>query len=263
MGTVNVLVHGLFFMHLSDNGKELELVAPPLKKLHNFLGGVRGQLIKLHGSVSWNNIGLQGNPAPNLGDIKKSILRFNMSETGLGGWKRQNFAGTITLPWPLGFFSIRCDVFDTSFLYDKKFLNIANNIIKNCRGDAKSRVSFITCLQYRYTAGVNIPGWTPGTNLHCYCEPCTKDSVDETNRDYVDARAIFTNGPQFDLQMDQAAGSVITPRGAQCPTVPNGLNIDDDYSLPEDPLRVAQGICKNEEVENISPANCPNFFVGP
>jgi hypothetical protein len=263
MGEVNVLVHGLFFMRLSENARYLELIAPTLAQKHNFLGGVRGQLVTLNGDAIWTNIGLTGNPIANLNDVKSSILQFSINDTGLSDWKRQNFFGTITLPWPLGFFSIRCDFFDRSFLYDTNFPNIASNIKAKCRKDANSKVSFITCLQYRYTGGVAFPGWTPGTNLHCYYEPCKKHSITEVNKDLSDAASIFVNQDKFDLQMDQKAGDIFTPRGEPCPNLPNSLDVDDDYSFPEDPLRFSQGICKPLITENINPANCPNFFVGP
>lgn len=263
MNSINILVHGLYFMRVSENGRNLELITPPLTKPHNFLGGVRGQLMTLHGDVFWNNIGLNGKPQPDLADVRKSILKFNITECGLGGWNRNNFSGTITLPWPLGFYSIRCDFFDRSFLSDQRYKNIAGNITTNCRIDSNSKVSFITCLQYGYTSGVAFPGWTPGTNLHCYYEPCVKDTIQEVNKDLSDAASLFMNTNKFDLQMDQAAGSVFTPRGEQCPNLPSGLDIDDDYSLPEDPFRLIQGICKRSTLENINPANCPNFFVGP
>ena len=263
MGNVNVLVHGLFFMRLSENGRNLELITPTLTNPHNFLGGVRGQLMTLHGDVLWNNIGLNGKAQPDSTDVRKSILRFNINDCNLGGWNRKNFAGTITLPWPLGFFSIRCDFFDRSFLYDQKYPNVSGNIKTNCRADSNSKVSFITCLQYGYTGGVAFPGWNPGTNLHCYFEPCVKHKIDEVNQDLSEAANIFTNKGNFDLKMDQAAGNIFTPRGEQCPNLPPGLDVDDDYSLPEDPFRISQGICKQIVIENINPANCPNFFVGP
>lgn len=264
MGIINVLVHGLFFMRVSENNSDLELVVPPLSRPHHFVGGVRGQLAILPNNATWIGIGLNGKPIANAAEVPKSILRFNLGTTGLGTFDRQKFAGTLTLPWPLAFFSIRCDVFDTSFLYDRTgTTNIADDIARNCRANSSSKISFISCLQYSYTSGINLPGWTPGINLHCYNEACNKESIDEVNQDFSDAGAVFTNSKGFDLRMAQAAGSVVTPRGKPCPTLPGGLNIDDDYSLPEDPLRMAQGICKDVIVRNVSPANCPNFFVGP
>jgi hypothetical protein len=264
MESILVLVHGLFFMRASENQLNLELVVPPLTNPHNFLGGVRGQLVTLHQDVFWTNIGLIGKNRANEADVRKSILQFSMSKTQLGGWQRQNFAGTITVPWPLNFFSIRCDFFDRTFLYDKsKTTIVGDNITSTCRGnDPNAKVSFITCLQYNYTSGVAFPGWTPGTNLHCYNEPCVKEEIDAVNQDFADASSIFINGGKFDLRMDKAAGSVSTQRGEQCPNLPNGLDVDDDYSFPEDPLRLVQGICKDIVTKSISPANCPNFFVG-
>lgn len=265
MGSILVLVHGLFFMRVSENRQYLELIVPPVKN-HNFLGGVRGQLVTLHGDVSWTNIGLIGaRIPPNETDVRKSILQISMSKTQLGGWRRDKFAGTITLPWPLAFFSIRCDFFARTFLYDKsKTTVVGDNIRDNCGGkDPNSKVSFITCLQYSYTSGISFPGWTPGTNLHCYNEPCEKEEIDGVNQDFSDASAIFVNSNNFDLRMDKTAGAVTTARGEQCPNLPTGLDVDDDYSFPEDPLRLVQGICKPKLTENVSPANCPNFFVGP
>jgi hypothetical protein len=262
MGSVLVLVHGLFFMHISENRRYLELIVPPLTKPHNFLGGVRGQLVTLHGDVGLTNIGLNGNSQTNEGDVRKSILQFSMSKTQLGGWQRQNFAGTITLPWPLGFFPIRCDFFDRSFLYDRRKTNIASDITRHCGAVSNSKVSFITCLQYNYTSGIAFPGWSPNTNLHLYNEPCVKETIDDVNQDLSDASSIFVNSDRFDLRMDKAAETISTPRGEQCPNLPSGLDIEDDYSLPEDPLRLVQGICKDIVIKNVSPANCPNVFVG-
>lgn len=265
MGSVLVLVHGLFFMRVSENRRYLELIVPPLTNPHNFLGGVRGQLVTLHGDVAWTNIGLIGKTQPNEADVRKSILQISMSKTQLGGWNRDKFAGTITLPWPVAFFSIRCDYFGRSFLYDTtKPHVIGDNIRDNCGGkDPNAKVSFITCLQYSYTSGIAFPGWSPNTNLHCYNEPCNKEKIDGVNQDFLDASAIFVNKDNFDLKMAQTAGDISTARGEQCPNLPPGLDVDDDYTFPEDPLRLVQGICKPTLTESVSPANCPNFFVGP
>lgn len=280
---VNVFVHGLIFMRQNPADKSLlELIVPPLTGLdHLFLGGVRevpDGLISLSANENWSTIGLNGKsaapPPPNStisADVPSSVLQFSIKETNLGDWDPASFDGTLTLPWPLAFFSVRCDSFNRAFKYDKtRTTVIGDNIAQHCKGgNPDVRVGFITCLQYTYTKSITIDHWQPGRNLHCYFEPCQKHNIDDVNQDFSDAGDVFTNSDVFDLQMERSAGSIVTGRDQNCSQI-SGFNKEDDYSLTDDPIAQGdRGVCSlrvqddQGELPNINPSNCPNFFVGP
>lgn len=270
---VNVFVHGLFFMRLGAEGTTLELIVPSISTSpqHQFLGGVRKQLQRLNGQVQWTNIGLIGKTItqPPVGqmppDIPSSIPQFSISKTGLQGFNESMFAGIVFLPWPLDFFSVRCDNFDSTFLFDPTKPIIGADIKQHCRGtDPNAQVGFITCLQYMFDTGVTLPSWSPGMNLHIYFEPCRKHTIDEVNQDLAEAAQIFLAPNNFDIQMQPSAGAHTTIRGSMCKRIPPGFNKDDDFSMHEDPEPKSQGFCPKADATAgaLNPANCPNFFVG-
>jgi hypothetical protein len=292
-GAVNVLVHGLIFMRLSAGQTYLELVVPKLTEAsdrrHHFFIGATGALQEQSTGtvVDWRDIGLTGSPAERLNpgqlpsNLKKSVLQFSISTTGLEGWNSAYEGGKVLLRWPKRFSSIRCDYFDRAFLYydDTTAPKVIGNAIKqNCRGkDPNAKIGLVTCLEYTYdpASGVNVPGWQPGINLHCYFEPFMKHSIDDVNEDLGQAAQLFQYPANFDLQMLQAAGTVITNPGEPCADPPSGIQQGDDSSLggdlesPFSALKKNSSSPKNADhgvnpfMVNVSPANCPSFFVGP
>lgn len=258
---VDVMVHGLFFMW--QNGDNLELIAPSVNTgsstKHHFLGGFRGRLQKLTGTVDWLNIGLIGKkPSSPTDGLKPSVLQFSLTDTQLGVWKSDPsiYEGRIVLPWPLEFYSLRCDDFGNSFKHLSP--NVGANIDKYCK--AYNRIGVITCLRYAYSS--SLPA--PNQNIHCYFQPCTKHSIAEVNDDLKLAGNCFSNCQNFDLEMDRSVGSIYTPPALSCPSTPPEAITDDCYSLDDDPLRPID-LCPppHAEVFNVNPANCPNFYVRP
>lgn len=291
-GAVNVLVHGLIFMRLSAGQTYLELVIPQLSEAsnnpHHFVVGATGTLREQNKGtvVDWRNIGLTGSPAQPLNpgqmppNLKKSVLQFSISTTGVGGWNSAYEGGKVLLRWPKRLSSIRCDYFDRVFLYDNTTPRkvIGDAIKQNCRGtDPNAKIGLVTCLEYTYdpASGVNVPGWQPGVNLHCYFEPFTKHSIDDVNEDLGQAAQLFQYPANFDLQMLQDAGGVITNSGEPCPDSPSGIQVNDDQSLGGELTATISASEKNSRFPkntdikvtpvtvNVSPANCPSFFVGP
>jgi hypothetical protein len=198
--------------------------------------------------------------------LPSTIPQFSLTTTGLNDFNEAKFVAKVVLPWPKDFFTVRCHNFDKGFLFDPAFTIIGPEIKKRCRGnDRTAKVGFITCLQYTSETGVNLPDWSRGTNVHVYFEPCKKHTITEVNDDLKKARDIFVVPGNFDLQMLQTAGSVITPRGSMCSRVPPGFDKDkDDFSLHEDLEPRKQGFCPPVVPgSGLNPSNCPNFFVGP
>lgn len=285
---VNVLVHGLFFMRLHPTTKFLELIAPavdaestPKACRHRLLGGIRGHLKEYSGDVPWTEIGLNGADRLTLGQdnmpkyLKKSVLQFSMKDAGITDWNEKKFFGKFILPWPVAFYALRHDYWERSFVYytskSKKtgYTSKVGDAIKSrCYYGRNTEIGLVTCLQYTYEEGkgVHIPGWRPDINLHCYFEPCKKHSIEAVNNDLKKAGESFLPAGAFDLQMDvDALNDIVTPLGHN-PSTPPGYDKDDEYSLTDDPQK-PEDICAGAEgcpgIINVSPANCPNFFVGP
>lgn len=284
---INVLVHGLIFMHLSAGQAYLELIAPRLTEglsnPHLFMTGVRGSLTAQNGMVDWLRIGLYGRtpqPIPRgqmPENLKTSVLQFSISTTGLDDWNSAYIGGTVLLPWPNEISSIRCDYFDRTFLYDdsdpaRKVIGDA--IKQNCRGqDINAKTGLVTCLEYTYdtSKGIDtsqVPGWQPGSNLHCCFEPLMKHNIIQVNDDLGQAANLFKYPGKFDLRMRLDADDIFTNSGDHCKTTAPGIQPGDDLSLGEglnEPLRAKtnHSPTTQSKIFNVSPANCPNFFVGP
>jgi hypothetical protein len=277
------MVHGLFFMWLNPETKFLELIAPAVDKestpkpcRHRLAGGIRGHLQEYaNQNVDWTKIGLEGSDAPKPADVlknvKSSVLQFSMNKVGLKQWSEaKNFAGRFILPWPVEIYSLRHDYFERSFVYNRS--NVGDDIEYRCHRksgtpDRNAEIGLVTCLQYTYEdgQGVRIRPWRPDINLHCYFEPCKKHSIKQVNDDLKNAARAFEPAGKFDLQLNEKAlENVVTPIGRN-PKVPYGCHLEDEYSLTDDPQKPK--ICADAGgcigVLNVSPANCPNFFVGP
>src|SRR4051794_17565888 len=90
---VNVLVHGLFFMWLNQDGF-LELRAPavdpegtPKPCRHRLVGGIREHLQEYPGgAVDWTQVGLIGSDAPTL---NPDVLQFSMKDAHIDGWNEE------------------------------------------------------------------------------------------------------------------------------------------------------------------------------
>jgi hypothetical protein len=278
---VNVLVHGLFFMWLNQDTGFLELIAPSVDppdadNPHHLLGGIREHLQPYQGPIDWSDIGLMGSDAPTLKpgempqNLKSSILQFSMQEVGLTGWnkKDENFVGRFILPWPTEFYSLRHDYWERAFVYytpkDGNYSSKVGDAIKgHCYHDRNGEIGVITCLQYIYEDRISLPGWRPDINVHCYFEPCIKHSIFDVDADLKQAQKLFLPPDAFDLQMNVNLEGIVTPMGHN-PVLPPNYDKNDEYSLTDDPKK-PKDICASSGVSvvNVSPANCPNFFVGP
>jgi hypothetical protein len=277
---INVLVHGLFFMWLNQDTGFLELIAPRVDaegalNPHHLVGGIRGflQEYEYEDVIDWTQIGLIGSDPPSLkpGDLpanlKSSVLQFSMQSTGIKGWsdKSANFFGRFILPWPADFYSLRHDYWTRCFIYYPS--KVGDAISNRCyKSDPNAEIGLVTCLQYTYVEGqqIQIKNWRPDINLHCYFEPCQKHSIPEVNADLKNASGIFSPPGAFDLQMNDKVLNGVVTRPGNNPSTPPGYDKNDEYSLTDDPQK-PKDICTSPARYplNVSPANCPNFFVGP
>lgn len=289
-GTVNILLNGLFFMEV-DKANTLLVVSAPRVRDHSFLAGTRQNLQPSTG-FNWSNVGLTGkNPMfgsdPDIPtDIPPSILQFTKGEAGVGPRKPDPglYLGTVLLPWPLQIIPLRLanlPQFETGDAQHPK--HIAPKIMARCGG---SQIADIICLQYSYQfSSPVLPPTNPTMNFHLHMLCCKDDdgSVLHINDALTDAASIFTNQPNFDLQMK---GPITAANYDQHP--PLGVSVEDERAAIED------GACQGSQVvgassmknhphphksekktaasqandggtvekKTVSPANCPSFFVG-
>jgi hypothetical protein len=267
----NFFIHGLFFLEAKklDSGKwVLEIKAPKVSG-HVLLGGPRKNLGKLTDMDFTTNSGLPDNYAPTYDpshpenpiptDIKPSILQFTKDETKVGNlapYDPSLYLGRILLPWPKEFFSLRADNFP--YITAGKSV-VADKIKGRCRD---SKIGTVTCLQYPY----NLPG-----AYHIQLLACDYENVCHVNQALIEAKSIFKTPANFDFYIPSEMGATSTDD----PSVPGAVR-EDENSEKEDEPATWQRWCQNVIIphapcdcppgkicpENVSPANCPLFFVG-
>jgi hypothetical protein len=255
----NFFIHGLFFMELiTHNGKPaLEIKAPKVSG-HVLLGGARKNLNFIQ-DVDFTSLMpdlpsttptiVKPNPIPL--QVRKSVLQFSRAETGVGNLKAYDpsvYLGRIILPWPDDFYSLRAD----NFPYPGAGISTVADKVKNrCGG---SKIGTVTCIQYPY----KIPG-----SLHFHMLACEQEDVCHVDHALTEASKIFANPSKFDFQIGY--GMSQTPVDNNPPVT--GAIPEDENSAQEDEPNW-QKWCSNvtpSDVncpKNVSPANCPSFFVG-
>lgn len=266
-------------MTLSRDEKYLYIYAPLLRD-HHFAGGIRGSLHVYSGVIDWKDYDLRGGkptwPAvegkPDKMriplEVKPSMLQFTATETGVGPFVSDNSSaliGKIILPWPKSFWSLRCDKIQTHFRPKKS--KIATKIKDHCTGGRNAFIGSATCFRYDYAKPQfpPLPEWKQGNNIHFYLQPCTPHKMKEVNKDLQAAAAVFTNPKSFNLRFITKE-SPLTPRGKGNCTPPTGIDPEDERSLNEE--EAVKFICPHvyrfsKSLDNMNPANCPNFYVGP
>jgi hypothetical protein len=299
-GTVNILLNGLFFLEV-DKANKLLLISAPKVRDHTFLAGTRQNLQPSTG-FDWSpaSFGLTGKDPtfssdPDIPtDITNSILQFTKNETGVGPLKTDPslYFGKVILPWPLTITPLRIDHLPA---FDPSKTNVGPKIKARCG----SQIADVICLQYNYQfSGPVLPPTNPTTNFHLHML-CCKDSdgsVQHINDALTDAAGTFTNQGKFDLRMQGA----VQPTTIDQPPPITGVSPEDERAAIEDgACRGSQGVGassmknhpssgRNEkmknlssnpkgtkktaasqandggtvEAENVSPANCPSFFLG-
>jgi hypothetical protein len=280
-GNVNILLHGLFFMEQDDNNN-LVIRAPKLND-HVFLAGTTRNL-QAGTDMNWSKgYGLKGGtPSVSKGkgippEVKASILQFTREETGVGNFKTDPnlYFGTITLPWPQNFYPLRQG---GPLQFDLNRKNVGPAIANRCKGQIGTTI----CLQYGYDfSGPVLPGSTPTMNFQLHLASC-KDN-DHVN-DALDAASAIFNQPNFDLHILNSSTYTDVD---QDPGI-LGVSPEDEESADEDEPNFSHW-CPNAQrhpahrsqphhlkghkhkkncppnqvcAENVSPANCPTFFVG-
>lgn len=265
---VNILLHGLFFMTLE--GSNLRVYAPNIPN-HYFVGGIRGSRVKLQSGVQdLTGLGLKGKPMPDPdGDVNGSIMQFSISDVGgFNGLTDTDhngqplFKGSILLPWPLRIIGLRAG--DVSGFRTESG-SIADHIVANTRRKNKSTLGVVALLQYALPA-LDQAGGISQLNIHYYLQPCLPHEVDQVNADLIAAQSSFKNRAGFDLQMlVDVPPPPISPSGH----LEFGTAKEDEQSFDEERIVGAADVvfvCRNDPpppVHNVSPANCPIFFVGP
>jgi hypothetical protein len=298
-GRLNVLIHGLLFMRMVDREStpKVQLVAPRISG-HKFIGGAPGNLQVLSGDIKLLD-GLRGMSPTWKGsdktkiplDIKPSILQFLSTETLTGNLKTdvQSAFGTVLLPWPQEFFSLRCDGFSKYFESNPSTV-VGKNIKAHCNNGATD-IGVVTCLQYKCDfATPPLPGWIPTTNMHFYMLSSKGHDITTVNAALAEAANIFDGGTNpFDFRIVAMPSTPVpTPIGQDCSNV-IGISALDELSLDEWPSGWQHGmsdlvsrkqtdlhdttkatqprssaVAKVNPVDaNLNPANCPNFYVGP
>jgi hypothetical protein len=290
-GTLNILLNGLFFMERlpdptdpNNSSKSLLAIHAPKVTDHVFLAGTRSNLEASTGFDWSTGFGLTGgsttfdNPqSPEIPrELPASVLQFTRKETGVGGFKTDSnlFLGTVTLPWPKQIPLLRPDSFPP---FDQGDSQHPKNIAPKIKARCGSQIGNVICLQYDCNfSGPVLPPDAPIMNVHLYML-CCKDSdgtVNHINAALMDSAAIFQS-PGFDLNLRNVAvqGSPYDPR----PPIP-GITLEDERAAIEDgactgmqtaavtPNKKSTGKNKkpmaNKNNRNVSPANCPAFFMG-
>lgn len=298
-GTVNILIHGLFFMqgNASNSQKwQLEIFAPQLTDHHVF-GGSWENVRELTQDVDLTSSGLSGKNVPAMApnspipaDVETSIPQFSRDETKVGDLTGP-YSRKITLPWPKTIKSLRRGDFDTYFRPQATANStVGDNITKYCKGQHRSALlGTVPCLIYDY----NFPGlpgtnWSPTVNYHFYHEPCSDPtSTTHVNSALDEAAKLFQHSDKFKLILgDPLSDDPVLPGSTDDQPVSGVKPEDDEMSLSED-LYYSDwtSVCphqrspqKRKHIEifrdknkkkfrqryffNVSPANCPNFYVG-
>jgi hypothetical protein len=269
------------------------LITAPKLTSHVFIGGMRNNLALLtNQSIDWSTgYGLKGgnvtfptnDKIPN--EVKKTIFQFSRTDTLVGNIDQdpKKRLGSITLPWPLEFESLRCDSFPS---FDDGTKKVGSDIKKHCSG-GNGKIGSVSCLKYTCDfSGPSLPPARPIVNYHFYLASCDGDPEDLThvNAALMEVGNIFPSG-NFYLQI--TSGPFYTQPGSDCDQVA-GITGYDELALEEDAFvqmsqwcqgtnqlisqsktkAIGTNLKKTEHGKkvipfNISPANCPSFFVGP
>jgi hypothetical protein len=287
--TLNVMIHGLFFMELStdDSGVDfLEITAPDIDD-HDFMGGVRNNLAVLNNqTIDWTTvISIHGRaPQPPLdpipADIPPTIMQFSRSTTNTGDLVHSN-KGIIKLPWPRNFFSRRLGPIP-NFLNSK----VGKEITDRCSAGHNTQVGVVTGFAYDFDWSFPIlPSWGPTLNFHFYYQPPKGHDIYGVNVDLIKAGKIFGSPRDFDLQLDPNNNPAVTPVGTG--GFLTGVGTEDEISLDEkltllnptqiDINKLLECLGEQSKIPPIVPpvkgganfflllastANCPNMFVG-
>jgi hypothetical protein len=277
-GTINILLHGLFFLETKSNN--VEIFAPQVPN-HRFAGGTRGNITDITTGINWTG-SLTGKGAANEAEVASTILQF--SKQTVGGFKQKDVNRLITLPWPNQFFSIRRSAL-AGFQYDTSVPHVVGDEIKRrCGTNGNNQIGLVTVLSYGGSfADPTLPGQTPTRNIHFFHDPGLPHDVGAVNADLQACRPVFNKKDAFDLLMDKNGSFPTTP--LDDPTsLPSGVGItpEDGLSLNE-PVKTGMTRFFNGLLDNllafngfevasrepriadvnrmVNPANCPNMFV--
>lgn len=288
--TLNIMIHGLFFMERStdDSGVDfLEITAPDLGD-HDLMGGVRNNLVVLNDQViDWTKItSIHGRaPQPPLNpipvDVPPTIMQFSRSSTSTGDLVHDD-KGVIKLPWPRSFFSRRLGPIPKFLKTSKVGIEITNR--SSAAGN--TNVGVVTGFAYDFDWPFpTLPGWVPTLNFHFFYQPPKGHDIKAVNVDLVNAGKIFGSPKDFDLQLDPDHNTAVTPIGTG--GFLTGVGTEDEVSLDEkltrlNPIQIdipklLDCLGQQSEIPVIpvpvqgganffillaSTANCPNMFVG-
>jgi hypothetical protein len=261
----NVFLHGLFFLEAKkrDDGKwVLEIKAPKVTG-HILLGGARKNLSIIQDvdftqtvrdlpfdTPTFKDNDPNKNPIPLA--VKPSILQFSKDETKVGNLKlydKSIYHGRVTLPWSNNIHALRRDYFPYTAMGQSV---VADKIKARC---TRHKIGTVTCIQYPY----KIPG-----AYHTHLLMCDPEDTCYVNYALKEARKVFETGANFDFSIPET-GVKNTP--TDDPSLP-GVSREDENSEKEDEPTKWEEWCNDQPmpqigcVKNVSPANCPHFFVG-
>lgn len=232
--------------------------------------------------------------------LPASALRFSRTDTNIGNITGSPL-GHVILPWPKEFLSLRRgslhDFVPQQSIKGTGHQPVGDNILLQFAHDPQKRVEVVLGFRYCYNVGFPpLSGFTPNINFHFFLDPILGSSVHHTNTSLIDAKQLFANGnTEFDLQLDESTGNTVT--GLETTNLPPETNPEDQFAFDElftslappmavEAIGLAPFIQKSTAISyrpaagkqpkpsthrpsrfvtafaNVSPANCPNFFVG-
>jgi hypothetical protein len=256
---VNILLHGLFFMEFNSSNL---IVKAPRIDMHRYFIGNQGFLTEIPSSADPFDLDLSPSSSSGLqpGSINTfanhlSIPQFSKSATGVGDLTSSH-RFSIKLPFPADIIPLRIG----SLIDFKNAVvtsgTVAKNIINSCGTGGNDDFSLLTCLRYLKEPSFGSP---PVVTHSFYAEhPYFPKTPGELNMTYIQAREMWQNKDEFDLQLTM--GTIFPPLSPVCPPVHPGYGIssDDENTLAELLLNSPCSASRGTDV-----ANCVQFGINP
>lgn len=285
----------------AQNGGYLSIKAPQIHG-HKLWCGYQGKVQECTDTdIDWRQVGLNGSSSGKPSscnvpaDVDSSILQFGQNDTGTGALNGKTHC-LLSLPWPNRFFAIRTDkmphyISDNPGKTGKKVCDA----LALCSGGT---IGLVTALQYTVSS-IIVPGGAACAGKYHYFfehDPSSQSGNSDINDHLQQAKDLFANGSNFDLKVDKKDVGNYT--GWQTQGLPDCIDWTDELSYHEviclqetAPLLLEELVLKREATRNgvraaqrkqrladiqqevrklqnkvciemVSPANCPNFFVG-
>jgi hypothetical protein len=250
---VNVLLHGLYFMEFNSNNL---IAKAPAIGMHCYASGASGCIIEIPKEYKPYQIDLTTEIAGLVPGKKNDFSEFpqipQFSKSGPNGVGDLTEAQQVALilPYPADIIPLRCAHID-DFKAIAQDGEIKNRIVDACTNNNNDRLSLVTCLRYLKQRENGSP---PAATYSFYAEHRMIPTIGQMNCTYCEAKALFNNGDNFDLQLHLPS---TTKEPVAIPPDPHpgyGISADDELSL-------AEFMGPVNSTEAIHVANCVQFAV--